>query len=100
MARRILAGDKVIYLPFDFSWIVRKVVNRIRPVLFLTFETEIWPNLINYLFNRHVPIALVNGRISLSSFKGYRKVKWLLKVILSRINLFCMQTALDRAWIE
>jgi 3-deoxy-D-manno-octulosonic-acid transferase len=96
MAREILARDKVIYLPFDFSWIVRKVVNKIRPIFFLTFETEIWPNLINYLFKKNVPIALVNGRISLSSFKGYKKVRWLLKIILSRINLFCMQTALDR----
>ncbi|MEA3328139.1 MAG: 3-deoxy-D-manno-octulosonic acid transferase [Candidatus Omnitrophota bacterium] len=86
--------DVVIYLPFDLSWIVKAVVDKINPVLFLILETEIWPNLINCLFKKEVPVALVNGRISASSFKGYQKARFLLRGILSKISLFCMQTKL------
>ena len=96
VARRMAGGNySVIYFPFDLSWIVRKVIDRINPVLFLAFETEIWPNFISYLFKKGIPLALVNGRISAGSFKGYSKVRFILRHILGKFDLFCMQSALD-----
>lgn len=88
-------GDLVSYLPLDFSFIVKKVVDKIRPALFIIVETEIWPNLISYLYNKNIPIAVVNGRISDNSFIGYLRIKLLLRPILNKINLFCVQTELD-----
>ena len=87
--------DFVTYLPLDFSFIVRMVVGKIRPALFIIAETEIWPNLISCLYSKNIPIAVVNGRISDSSFRGYLMIKFLLKPILNRISLFCMQTERD-----
>ncbi|MEA3561018.1 MAG: 3-deoxy-D-manno-octulosonic acid transferase [Candidatus Omnitrophota bacterium] len=98
IAKKITSTKKntvVIYFPFDFSWIVKRVVDRIAPDVFLMFETEIWPNLITYLSKKGIPVVLVNGRISLSSFKGYKRIKLILKSVLSGIGLFCMQTTLD-----
>lgn len=96
IARKMAGGDySVIYFPFDLSWIVRKIIDRINPVLFLAFETEIWPNFINYLFKKRIPLALVNGRISVASFKGYNRVRFILRNILGKFDLFCMQSALD-----
>lgn len=87
--------DFVAYLPLDISFIVKKVVNKIEPRLFVVMETEIWPNLISCLQKRNVPIIIVNGRISDRSFKGYLSIKFLLKPVLHKINLFCVQTRLD-----
>jgi len=96
IARKMAGGDySVIYFPFDLNWIVRKIIDRINPVLFLAFETEIWPNFINYLFKKGIPLALVNGRISVGSFKGYNRVRFILRNILGKFDLFCMQSALD-----
>ncbi|MFH1269464.1 MAG: 3-deoxy-D-manno-octulosonic acid transferase [Candidatus Omnitrophota bacterium] len=87
--------DFVGYLPFDFSFIVRSVMDRIKPSLFIIAETEIWPNLITCLYRKGVPVILVNGRISDRSFKGYLAIKFLLKPVLNKISLFCVQTPSD-----
>lgn len=90
-------GDFVTYLPLDFSFIIQKVINRINPSLFIIAETEIWPNLITCLKSKNIPIIVINARISDRSFKKYLKIKFLLKPILDKINLFCAQTAHDGA---
>ena len=87
--------DFVTYLPLDFSFIVKRVINKIRPSLFIIAETEIWPNLISYLARLNIPIVIVNGRISDSSFRGYLMIKFLLRPILNKISLFCVQTQRD-----
>ncbi len=94
---KTIAGknDFVTYLPLDFSFIVNRVLNRINPEIFVIAETEIWPNLISLLYNKKIPIVVVNGRISDKSFKGYSAIKFLLKPILNKINFFCVQSKLD-----
>lgn len=88
--------DRAIFLPLDLSFIIKRVIRKIRPSLFIIAETEIWPNLIWRLEREKVPIILVNGRISDQSFKGYKIVRFLLKGILRKISLFCMQTERDK----
>jgi len=88
-------GDFVTYLPLDLGFIVRSVIDRINPSIFIIAETEIWPNLISYLYRKNIPIITVNGRISDRSFKGYLIIKLLLKAILEKITLFCVQTERD-----
>lgn len=87
--------DFVTYLPLDFSFILRRVIDRINPCIFIIAETEIWPNLILCLFRKKIPIVIVNGRISDSSFTGYFAIKLLLRPILRRISIFCVQTKRD-----
>jgi len=91
-----IKNDLVVYLPLDFSFIVRKVIDKINPSVFIIAETEIWPNLISYLYKKKIPIITVNGRISDSSLKGYSVIKFLIKPILNKISLFCVQTQLDK----
>ncbi|MEK7578445.1 MAG: 3-deoxy-D-manno-octulosonic acid transferase [Patescibacteria group bacterium] len=87
--------DSVIYLPLDISFIVKYVLSFINPSVFIIAETEIWPNLISCLNTRNVPVIVVNARISDGSYRGYRLIKFLLKPILDKINLFCVQTETD-----
>ncbi|MFA5092632.1 MAG: 3-deoxy-D-manno-octulosonic acid transferase [Candidatus Omnitrophota bacterium] len=91
----IKEGDFLTYLPLDFSFIVRKVLKKIDPCLFIIAETEIWPNLINCLDRLKVPLITVNGRISDSSFGGYRAIKLFIQPILKKINQFCVQSSTD-----
>lgn len=87
--------DFVAYLPLDFSFIVNSVVKRIKPCLAIIVETELWPNFISCLHKNNVPVVIVNTRISDNSFKGYKRIKPLLKGILNKVNLFCVRTVLD-----
>ena len=94
------SGDLVTYLPLDFSFTVRNAINRINPGLFIIAETEIWPNLITYLYKKDIPIVTVNGRISDASFKGYAAIKFLINPILNKVKLFCMQSESDAARLK
>jgi 3-deoxy-D-manno-octulosonic-acid transferase len=46
MARAIQDADGVFYFPFDFAFVVRRVLDVLQPRLFVMVESEIWPNLL------------------------------------------------------
>lgn len=97
LAEKLIGEDaKIIYAPVDISFIVNRFLKLVSPHLFILLETELWPNLINALYKRKVPIALINGRISPHSLRGYSQIKFLTQRILEKINLFCMQTKEDK----
>jgi 3-deoxy-D-manno-octulosonic-acid transferase len=85
----------VIYAPWDFSVSVRAYLKAIKPILYITAETEIWPNIFYALHRRHIPLAQINGRISDKSYPRYKAVSWIVRHILSYVNCFCMQTTAD-----
>ena len=91
----IKEGDFLTYLPLDFSFIVSRVLKRINPCLFIIAETEIWPNLICALEKQKIPIITVNGRISDSSYAGYRAIKLCIRPILNKVTHFCVQSERD-----
>lgn len=94
---RDIAGkdDLVTYLPLDFSFVVNKYIKAIKPSLAVIVETELWPNLITCLYAQHIPVMVVNARISDASFKGYLTVKFFIMGILNKVNVFCAQTERD-----
>jgi 3-deoxy-D-manno-octulosonic-acid transferase len=90
-------GEKVLkfYFPLDFSFIVKRVIGLINPRLLIIMETELWPNLIMELSRRKIPVALINGRISDRSFKGYKKIRFFFRNILKMISFFLMRSERD-----
>jgi len=84
-------GTTVIYLPFDISFILKAVLKRIRVKLMVVIETELWPNMLRAFKSHGIPVILLNGRISENSFKGYKKISFFMKKILSNIDFFGMQ---------
>ncbi|HXH24860.1 MAG TPA: 3-deoxy-D-manno-octulosonic acid transferase [Vicinamibacterales bacterium] len=92
LARRSVSEvDGVFYFPFDWTFSVRRTLDRIRPRLFVMVETEIWPNLLRECRRRGVKTILVNGRISYRSFPRYRLVRPLFRRVLAGIDRFCVQ---------
>lgn len=57
--------DEIIYAPFDFLSVARRIARAIKPKLFFSAETEIWPNLFNQLRAVGATRILFNGRITL-----------------------------------
>lgn len=88
-------NDFVTYLPLDLSFIIRGVIAKIKPCLFIIAETEIWPNLISCLYKKNIPVLVVNGRVSGRSFKGYRSINYLLRPVLKKISFFSVQSETD-----
>jgi 3-deoxy-D-manno-octulosonic-acid transferase len=83
---------QVFYFPFDFSWVIRRVFDNIRPTICLLMELEIWPNFVGIAQQLNVPVIVVNGRISDKSFSGYKKIKPFAKKMFREISLILAQT--------
>ncbi|MDP2277283.1 MAG: 3-deoxy-D-manno-octulosonic acid transferase [Nitrospirota bacterium] len=90
---KVPEGTKVIYLPFDLNFILKRTLKNMQPNLFITIETELWPNLLMTLKKRNIPAVVMNGRISDDSFKGYKRIKFFMRSIINCVDLFCMQDA-------
>ncbi|MEJ7711685.1 MAG: glycosyltransferase N-terminal domain-containing protein [Pyrinomonadaceae bacterium] len=86
-------ASQVRYFPLDFRWSVRRAIRRVRPSLVLLMETEVWPHFIRECSQRSIPVAIVNGRISPTSFKRYRAVRFFFRRVLNGLSLAIMQTA-------
>ena len=92
LARTAADVDAVFYFPFDFTFIVRRTLNLVKPRLFLMIETEIWPNLLRECQRRGVRTALVNGRLSPRSYPRYRLIRPFIRRVLGDIDRFCVQS--------
>lgn len=96
VARTIATGNEgVFYLPLDISFIVDRVTKIIRPEIFISIETELWPNLIHSLNKSGVKLILVNGRISNKSYSRYKRARFFISSILKKFSLISMQSDQD-----
>jgi 3-deoxy-D-manno-octulosonic-acid transferase len=84
--------DGVFYFPFDWTFIVRRTLNLVRPRLFIMMETEIWPNLLRECRRRGIKTAMINGRISTRSYPRYKLVRPAFRRVLAHVDRFCMQS--------
>jgi len=96
-------ADSIIYFPFDWAWIVRRVLRAVRPACVLIVETEIWPNFLYETNRAGVPVIFVNGRISQKSFRRHqRALRWFpfflghfYRSVLNNASMFLMQSEAD-----
>lgn len=91
LARRKYPGLVSFYCPLDFSWAVRAAVSRIRPDLLVLVELELWPNLIRAAKRRGAKVAVINGRLSERSFRGYRWLRFLVRRVVGQLDLVAAQ---------
>ena len=89
--------DGLFYFPFDLPWVARKVVRLIRPTVFVSLESEMWPNLLHELKRQGAKTVLVNGRISEKNFQRVqgRVGGWLYRWMLSNMDCLLMQSKRD-----
>lgn len=91
LASRKYADCTVFYCPLDFSWAVRAAMRRIRPHLLVLTELELWPNLIRAARRSGAKVAVINGRLSEESYRGYRRIRPLAARVLRQVELVAAQ---------
>jgi len=91
LARHKYADRTVFYCPLDLSWAVQTAMRRIRPNLLVLAELELWPNLIHAAKQSGASVAIINGRMSDKSFRGYRRLKWLVGPVLRQLEVIAAQ---------
>lgn len=86
----------LVTMPLDTWWSVRRMVNCLKPSIFILVETDIWPGLIHHLRKKGIRTVLVNGRISPRTFASYRRLPTLIRWMFEPLELCLMQSDLDR----
>ena len=96
-ARRIHEGRReVVRFPLDFSWMVRRFLDGVRPDLVVLGELELWPSFLAACGRRGIPVCVVNGRLSERSYRGYRRWRLLARQMFRRLAWVSAQTEMYR----
>src|SRR5210317_1645665 len=80
--------NKVIhqFFPIDHFIIVEKFLNHWKPKIAIFLESEIWPSMFYQLFNKNIPLILLNARLTKKSFDRWMMIKNFAKKIFSLIK--------------
>ena len=63
-ARATYPRHRIVPFPLDFSFVVKRFLNRFDPRLIIIVESEFWPNLLVEARRRDISTAVLNGKMS------------------------------------
>ncbi|MFH2068695.1 MAG: glycosyltransferase N-terminal domain-containing protein [Candidatus Omnitrophota bacterium] len=98
-AQRLIPEIPITYFPFDLPFIWPSFLRRCKPRLFISLETEFWPNLLLALTKRNIPAVLLNGRFSPNSYRRFRKVGFITIPVLTQLQAIGMRSRREADWI-
>lgn len=92
-----LLGDSVthVYLPYDFPFAIKRFLSTYRPMMAIIMETELWPNVLHVCQTQHVPVCLLNARMSQKSMRGYQRIASLMRKMLSELTMIAANSEAD-----
>lgn len=91
-ARELFASSAaIVRYPVDFSRCVRRFLDAVKPDAVGLVELELWPNFVAACGRRGIPVAVINGRLSERSFRGYSRVRSLLRRTFASLAVAAVQ---------
>jgi len=85
-ANKISPKVKGFLSVLDLPHLRNRQLKRINPGLICIVETEIWPNMLLWAKRNKVPVLFLNARMSKSTLRGYRLLKFLFRHLQSPIT--------------
>ena len=82
------------FFPIDCNLISRKFINYWKPTKVFFIDSEIWPNTINNLSMKKIPLILLNGRITKKTFNRWLIFPNFAKSVLENFKL-CLSSSLE-----
>jgi len=79
------------FLPIDSRILVKKFLYNWKPSVAIFIESEIWPNFINEINRKEIPLILINARMTKKTFLKWNNLKNFSKSIFNKFNLTLSQ---------
>lgn len=79
------------YVPLDNQVFVQRFLRHWHPDLAVLVESEIWPNLVLETKALNIPLLLINGRMSASTYKRWRRRPGMSRPLFSAFDLVLAQ---------
>ena len=91
-----LKFKKVIhqFYPIDTSFLSKKFLDYWKPYCAFFIDSEIWPNMLQSLKRKNIPIILLNGRITKKTFNRWKIFPNFSKEVFSKFNL-CLSSSIE-----
>lgn len=83
------------YLPYDLHMAMAGMLKRVKPKMVMITEVELWPNLVHACWKRHIPVVVINARMTDRSAKRYKKIGKLFNPMLGKLSHVCAQGQRD-----
>lgn len=83
------------YLPYDTGCMAGRFLRHFKPRLCVLMETEVWPNMMAQCARHHVPVALVNARLSARSLAKAKRLQGLFAEAAAALSCVAAQTEND-----
>lgn len=90
-----MPGLRVLYAPLDLPLLPGRCLRRFRPRQIVLIEAELWPNFAEAAYRMHIPLLLLNARLSPRSERRYARVKKITALFFSRLNAVGVQNERD-----
>jgi 3-deoxy-D-manno-octulosonic-acid transferase len=89
--KNIFFADYFLFLPWDFSFIVQRIVKKIAPDFLFLAEGDLWYNFLRTAKANGAKIALLSGKISERSFHRFLMVPRWTNTLFSLIDFIGVQ---------
>ncbi|MBI1884703.1 MAG: 3-deoxy-D-manno-octulosonic acid transferase [Chlamydiae bacterium] len=83
----------LLYFPLDFYFSVAWAIHVIHPSLVVLAESELWANFLSQVYRKRIPVALINVRMSLRSFRKFQKARFFVTPFIEGLSLMTGPTA-------
>ena len=88
------------FFPIDNKSLSKKFIDYWKPSTVFFIDSEIWPNTILNLYEKKIPLVLLNARITKKSFKKWNLINFFSKKIFSKISLSLASSYKSRKYLK
>lgn len=90
--KSIPQADHILFLPFDISFIIQRVLKKIQPALVVITETDFWFQFLRAAKEVGAHVTLVNGKISERSTDRLKRFPFVCRRLFSNVDQFLLQS--------
>lgn len=91
-----LPNVRPLYSPLDVPGLPGRCLKRFEPKAVVLIEAELWPNFAEACHRRHIPMIMVNARLSPRSEGRYAKVRGITRLLFERLSALGAQNDNDK----
>lgn len=83
------------YIPYDIPHLINRLTTRMKVILYVVMETEVWPNMLYVCHQKNIPALLANARLSEKSYYSYARLRGMATDIFNLFSIIAAQSTID-----